>query len=364
MTATSTISLDSSRLQHALNTLATAMDQRPPATAAVLVVATSSQLLCRETFAAKSFQHQLTPDSLFLLVSITKPIIATAIMQLVDDGLLTLHQPITYYLPDFDRPDKAPVTTWHLLTHTSGIGEIDWPTTLRHYPQYAVSYEVACAYPLDFWPGTQFQYSTLAFYVLSELITRLSGMPYQAYLQQRLFAPLAMHHTTFDPRPTFADRMVPVEGITAGIPISSEKATNRFIAMANPGAGLWSSAPDLIRFGQALLKIATSQEQNPYILSNAALTLMTREHMTGLTKMENKHTQHVHYSLGWRKGSLGTYILPGSPLVFEHDGATGGQLWIDPEWDLVFVFLTNTFGADATLRYGALQTIYSALSRG
>lgn len=122
-----------------------------------------------------------------------------------------------------------------------------------------------------------------------------------------------------------------------------------------PGAGLWSTAGDLIRFGQALLR------RDPALLPPPYVELMSRDQTRGL------HAPGVvprpqHQTLGWRKGKVdGQDVLPASPAVTEHDGATGGQLWLDPARDLVFVYLTNRFGADPGVRQRALQVVYSAL---
>lgn len=353
---------DEDRLDLAFRNLQLAVENRPPATTGVLGVATSTQTVRLEAHTRAGSLYTAAPDSVFLLASLTKPIVATAIMQLVQDGQLSLHTPVTAYLPEFDRSGKPPVTVWNLLTHTSGIGEIDWPTSLRQFPQRAVSYQIACNFIPDFAPGTRFQYSTLSFYVLAELISRLSGMPYPAFLQERIFQPLGMTDTSFDPRP--ANRMIPVEGITADSLLTREQVTDFFISFAMPGAGLWSTVPDLLKFGQALLNIAKDKPGAPHLLSSSSLALMTREHTIGLYKLENGQAHLVHYGLAWRKGFAdGLEASPGSPYVFEHDGATGGELWLDPEWDLAFVFLTNAFGADQTVRYSALRDIYRSLSR-
>jgi len=355
---------NAARLERAFQGVQTAVQTRPPATAAVLAVADDRQVIRCEAYSKNDMPTPASVDSIFLLASITKPIIALAIMQMMEDGLLALHQPIHHYLPDFEPSIKMPITIWNLLTHTSGMSEIEWSTALAQRPYHAVSYEVARKADLNFIPGTRFQYSTLSFYVLAELIARLSGLSYTMVLQKRIFEPLGMHDTSFDPRPK-ADRLVKVEGITADLPVSVEEATDHLIALKMPGAGLWSTASDLAKFGQALLNIAHRQDtEKPQLLSFSHLDLMTREHTAGINKLENDHFQAVHYGLAWRKGILdGHETLPGSPSVFEHDGATGGMLWIDPEWNLIVVFLTNAFGADATVRYNALQVVYSALSR-
>lgn len=323
---------------------------------AVLVVASDSQVLQSAAYAADN--TPISGDTVFLLASITKPILALAVMQLVEAGVLDLSQPIKRYLPEFDTADKAAITSWHLLTHTSGIEEIGWEATLQHRPHHIVSFSAACQAKVLFPPGKQIRYSTLTFYVLAELITRLSGESFPSFLHKHIFKPLQMHATSFDPRAD-AERMVAVTGITANQELSVKEATDFFISLAMPGAGLWSCGNDLILLGQALLQ--TYQRQRHDILSPAFLELMTRDHTKGLVHA-GTNEPGANYGLAWRKGqSTGYHTIPASPTIFEHDGAAGGLLWIDPSNNLVVVYLTNSFEADSSVRNGALQATYRAL---
>lgn len=226
------VHVEPARLSRAFMSVQEAV-QRHVLPAAVLAVADHKDVLRCEAFSSPL--DPVATDSVFLLASITKPIMGVAMMQLVEDGLLNLGQPVAHYLPAFSSGNKSAITTWHLLTHTSGIPEIDWSITLRQRPEPAVSFQVACDLPLLFTPGSRFSYSTLSFYVLAELITRLSGLSYPDYLHQRIFVPLNMIDTSFDPR-RVADRMVPVHGITADGSVSQREATDYFISLTMPGA--------------------------------------------------------------------------------------------------------------------------------
>lgn len=343
---------DSQRLELAFTNLGSDIEAGH-ANAAVLGVATSSEVVKLEAFGQMN-KKPVTPEHIFLLASITKPIVATAVMQLVAEGYLLLNEPLGHHLPELAGMGKPDITTRHLLTHTSGIPEIDWPTTLQELPERAVSFEVACTEMPLFLPGSSFSYSTLTFYLLAELIARCSETPFAEYLETRIFEPLGMTSTSFDPRSEQA-RMVEVEGITEENGPSIAEATDAFISFEMPGAGLWSTAGDLIRFGQALLRCDPNLLLAPYV------ELMGRDQTKGMLE-RGVVSGARHQALGWRKGKVdGFDVVPGSPSVIEHDGATGGQLWLDPERDLVFVYLTNRFGADARVRQRALQVVYSAL---
>ena len=89
---------------------------------------------------------------------------------------------------------------------------------------------------------------------------------------------------------------------------------------------------------------------------------MTREHTTGLYDYDAEPPVPAHYGLGWGKGSLVPWRL-GSPRAFAHGGVTGTLLWIDPEYDLVYVFLTNDWGSTANAKDRALHAVYGALRR-
>ncbi|MCY7289274.1 MAG: beta-lactamase family protein, partial [Cryobacterium sp.] len=210
---------------------------------------------------------------------------------------------------------------------------------------------------LLFAPGTRFSYSTLSFYVVAELVARRSGLPYPAYVRERICDPLGMSDTSFDPRAHQA-RTVPVGGITAGTDASPVEATAHYLSLAMPGAGLWSTAPDLVRFGQTLLAPTATGG----LLTPATRDLMTRDHTADLLPFDNQGSFPVGYGLGWRRGIIdGRRTLPGSDRVFEHDGATGSELWIDPAADLIIVYLGSAFGADPAVWQTAVADVYSTI---
>jgi serine-type D-Ala-D-Ala carboxypeptidase len=324
--------------------------QKGIAPCAVLAVTSGQNLIRTETVSAPN-ESQIQPNARFLLASITKPIFALAVMHLVERGLLSLAVPVSSYLPEFQGHGKENITAWHLLTHTSGLPEIDWATTLNAYPNHAVSFQVACATPLSFAPGERVGYSTLSFFVLGELVSRLSGQPYSAYLEEHVLQPLGMFDTGFDPRDKATD-MVPVQGIAADSTQNARDATDFFISLAMPGAGLWSTSSDLVRFMQAHLR-----QEN--ILTPHTQAWMTRDHTMALSTLEGEAR---HYGLAWRKSPL-SGRWPGSPQAYEHDGATGSLLWIDPQYDIGVVYLTSSFGADPRVAQHALNAVYGALKK-
>ncbi|MDP9380179.1 MAG: beta-lactamase family protein [Chloroflexota bacterium] len=292
-------------------------------------------------------------DGIFLLASITKPIVATAVMQLVEQGRLLLDAPVAQYIPEFAGAGKERVTTWHLLTHTSGMEEVRWWKELRETRGgHEAALGAACNSHLHFEPGARCEYCSLSFTVLGELITRLSGQPYPEYLREHIFAPLGMSDTAF--RPVDAARALPVHD--HGGPEDLEW----FTSLAIPGGGLWSSAADLLAFGQAYLR--GSVYDGYRLLGPAALETMTRSHTSGMVEIVDGRPQPFEYGLGWGKLSPNNGII-GSARSYGHGGATGTYFWVDPVYDLVYVFLTNRWGLEHNTPRRALNAVYGALSK-
>ena len=287
------------------------------------------------------------PDSLFLIASITKPILATAVMQLVEAGRLALAAPLAEYLPEFapeppgaNLPGRDLVTTWHLLTHTSGIVDPPDPPPSMPFWTRQQFLELALRPQLRYVPGTEYRYATATFYLLGELLHRLGGLDFPEYLAERIFGPLGMADTTFNPFPTpAADRVVRPRFVFAPVE-QNEEIVQGFTANAAPGAGLWSTAADLLAFGRAMLNGGTLDGAR--VLGPRSVELMTREHTRGILE-QGMPPREPRYGLGWSaRGGSGRAIT--SPSAFGHGGATGTQLTVDPELDLVFVYLTNQWG--------------------
>ncbi|MGI8589024.1 MAG: serine hydrolase domain-containing protein [Chloroflexia bacterium] len=289
-------------------------------------------------------------DSIFLVASISKPIVATAVMQLVEEGRLMLNRPVADYLPEFGAVGKEQVTTWHLLTHTSGLEEQRWLLEAERTPVTSRRlYEFACQSDLHFEPGSRCEYCSLTFNILAELITRLGGLPYPDYLREHILAPLGMRDTAFQPPDTA--RAMPVQDF------GGPERTAAYSALAVPGGGLWSTAADLVAFGQTFLR--GGRRDGYRLLGPAALGMMTGLHTSGMTEMVEGRAKAFRYGLGWGKPHPDASLA--SPSAYGHGGATGTLLWVDPTWDLVFVFLTNRWEVGNDVATRVLNAVYGAL---
>ena len=321
-------------------------------------------------------ERRVREDSIFFLASVTKPIVAVSVLQLVERGLVDLYAPIQRYVPEFRGANKEAVTAWHVLTHTSGIEDIDPDVIRRERPSATAMLAKVCATPLRFEPGTRYEYCSDSFYLLSEMVRRLSGLPYPQALRRSILEPLGMRDTTFDPRHA-RSRIVGVHGIPIGNRIMRELILRYLAKAALPGGGLWGTAHDLLRFGRSLLPSVTGV---PRVLRPETVETMTREHTGGIVELcADDTTRDPHYALGWGKPlpsgevpaavappptetPLGERVtVPASPRAFTHGGASGARLWVDPERDLVFVFLTNLWGVDDGPMYATLREVYRSL---
>jgi CubicO group peptidase (beta-lactamase class C family) len=354
-TLRASIRLDRGRLQHAV-AVAEAAVRTGPYPSAVLAAANADT-----TFLTHVVTHpEYAPvalDSIFLIASITKPIVATAIMRLVEEGRLLLSDHVVQHIPEFAESGKQAVTVWHILTHTSGLEEESWRRELseRRAPDEEFL-RAACRSHLHFEPGTRYEYCSLSFTILGELITRLSGLPYPEYLRRQIFEPLGMRDTSFAPTAAPQSRTACVYGVDA----DSERFANYIGTTAAPGAALWSTAADLIAFGQALLR--GGLYNGYHLLAPASIEAMTRLYTAGMTEIRDNQPVPVFYGLGWGKPALDGTTLA-SPHAYRHGGATGTLLLVDPQWNLVFVFLTNRWGIEGQAPNMALNALYGALRR-
>jgi CubicO group peptidase (beta-lactamase class C family) len=281
----------------------------------VLAVATSAELVRLEAFGP------VAADSVFLLASITKPIFATALMRLVERGRMLLNTRVAQVVPEFAATGKGDVRLWHLLTHTSGLDEawvVSQAGPAPRAPERLLA--LACAAPLQFRPGSRYAYCNPTFAVMAEMIRRLDGRDHARYLRQEVLEPLGMHETTYEPPDS--PRVAAVHDAPWG---TDPRRRAAWIAQHSPAGGLWSTAADLVTFGQMLL---SGGQRNGYrVLAPATLRAMT-ELQTAMHG-DNGPSRELRTASG-----------------FGHGGATGTYLLVEPELDLVIVLLTNRWGID------------------
>jgi CubicO group peptidase (beta-lactamase class C family) len=317
-------------------------------------------------------------DTLFRIASMTKPITAIGIMILCDEGKLSPDDDVAKYLPEFagqmlvDSRSKdalslkkpaRPVKLRDLLTHTSGVAGypkgVDDVYTKRNRTLAETALATALQ-PLQFEPGTQWSYSNSGIDTLGRVIEVVSGDSYEAFLQKRVFDPLGMKDTAFDPTKEQLARLATTYGKDKGGKLTP--TPNTLISLtANPkhpipAGGLVSCGADLARLYRMMLH--KGELDGKRLLSEKAVAEMTRL-QTG--EIKTGFVDGMGFGYGWAvvrepKGVTGM-LSPGS---FGHGGAFGTQAWIDPTRDVFVILLIQRTGlpnSDASPMRQALQEL-------
>lgn len=292
----------------------------------------------------------LTLESIFTLASITKPITVTALMILVDEGLVGLNRPVQEYIPEFVGEGKEAVMAHHLLTHTSGLREdvaerhaerkreavLVPPAEPTAHPE--VHEHMFLRYDTPLWkaPGTEMAYSSLGIALAGEIVRRVSGQSLADFAQERIFGPLGMKDSFYSVPSTARHRVVrrPVE--------DPDSYFDSLEVQETPWAGgaAFSSPRDMAVFGQMFLNGGSYGEAE--ILSRAAVAAMTRNQIPGIRAQYGEEMfVEASWGLGWGvegdKKSAGSLR---SPRTFSHSGAGGTFLWVDPVYELVGVYFS------------------------
>ena len=269
-------------------------------------------------------------DTKFNLGSMDKMFTAIAILQLVEDGKITLSDPISTYLPDYPLPEYADQATIHqLLMHTSGLGNyFDSPTYLEKHDQIRSLddyFSLFANEPPLFPPGAEFGYSNSGFIVLGLIIEAVSGQNYYDYIQDQIFSPSSIENTACYE----LDAGVPnlALGYTTfdwdGNDTNQVNANNSMLPMRGGSAGGgYSTAPDLLSFGNALL---SDQLLNP-------------DSTTLLLKGKIQIADGVQYAYGFYDQRIGGQRRIG------HGGGFPGIcsiFSIYPDLDLTVIILSN-----------------------
>ena len=294
--------------------------------------------------------------TVFFLASLTKGIVATAVMRYADEGRLDLQVPLERYLPDLAGADAGAVTAWQVLTHTTGLPDMPIESLRRERPTYERAVRWLREARALTEPGSAYAYNSVAFTLLAEVMGALGGVPFDEALADRLTGPLGMADTTFDARP-LRERVLPVHGVGADNRLVQEVLLRFLAASRMPGGGMFGTLGDLLRLGRALLP-PDPQVPGPRVLSQSAIDEMSRNHTEGWTHVSGDGVEReVRQGLGWR---VPQRHWPGSARAFTHGGITGGRLWIEPEYGFSVAFLTNYWQAPIEVSLSVIGEVYEA----
>jgi CubicO group peptidase (beta-lactamase class C family) len=282
-------------------------------------------------------------DTIFLVASLTKPVVCAGAMLLVQDGILALDQQVAALVKGFGKKGKDRITVRHLFTHTSGLPD-QLPNNAelrqRHAPIEEFVQEVFQVEPL-FPAGTKISYQSMGILILAEIVQRLTGQRLRDFLRERLFAPLGMTSTTLGLPDSGMERTALV-----GSPDEPQYGTSEadwgwnspyWRDFGAPWGGLHSTASDLARF------LAHMLGDLPGPLTPAAREAMVRDQTSPMPGISPEDKLTYRWGLGWALG-LNQFGDLTSPDTFGHIGATGTVFWADPATHLACVLLTNQPG--------------------
>jgi CubicO group peptidase (beta-lactamase class C family) len=328
-------------------------------TGAVTMVVTKDRVLHLETtgLADVASKRPMTPDTLFWIASMTKPVTGVALLMLQDEGKLSVTDPVAKYLPEFANlktPSGKPanLTITQLATHTSGLGEAG--------PDAAKAKTLAdlvpmwLAAPMQYEPGAQWKYTQSGINALSRIVEVVSGMTFDAFVQKRIFDPLGMKSSTFYPDAGQKARLVTAyaknkeTGALEPVPPRNDFGTRDRPPLGN--GGLYSTAPDYAKFCRMLLNGGTLDGRK--YLSPAAMKLLmtpqTGELPTGFLQSDTYGNRGTNYGWGITTSILRTphdgVASMLSPGTFGHGGAWGTQAWIDPVKGVAYIMMIQRSG--------------------
>lgn len=330
-------------------------------------------------------------DTIFALASMTKPITAVATMMLVEEGKLRLDDPVDRFLPELAnrkilndptgpltdvRRSPRPITVRDLLTYRMGIGVIGYAGLPEDSPigkAYAATSASGMtadeymgrlgAMPLVYAPGDRFMYNTPSM-VLGVLVARVSGMPFDQFVETRIFRPLGMKDTAFFVPADKRGRLATVYamGPQGKLVPANRQAPGAPPVFPNAAGGLYSTADDYLRFARMLL--GKGQTDGVRILSRPSVDLMTRDYLTA------EAPQSFFISKGfWSDTGFGMGLqvqtrqsgLGPSPGSYWWQGATGVAWTVDPKEALIYVRLIQRLGPPP-LFFGDFNTaLYEAI---
>ncbi len=300
----------------------------------------------------RGYGKATSPESVFLLASITKPMTATGVMILVERGKLSLADPVRKYIPEFSGGGRDAITIRHLLTHTSGLPDqlsenID--LRKRHAPLEDFV-AITCKTPLLFKPGSKVSYQSMGLLLAAEIVERTTRKPFRDFLREELFQPLGMTQTSLG----LGGRKIPstmqsqVEHAPAIYGTSDNDWNWNSLYWRDLGAP-WGGAHSNVHDIAALLSMFLKPD-------GRVLKKETAEQMVTLqTKGMNEP-----WGLGWMldPAKLGKAC---SPRTFGHWGSTGTIAWADRATGVMCVVLT-TRPADHS-RSGLLGPVSDAVSQ-
>ena len=337
-----------------------AVDQQAIAGCSFLIVH-RGEVVFREAFgfADIELERAFTTNELVPIASVSKPVLASVVMALVDQGKLTLDDPVEKYLPEFKdmkvKGGKSPIhqmTIRHLLSHTAGFWgnkrisaeKLDLIRNFQRPLGEAVSR--MATYELEYQPGTKFVYSGSGFCVAGRVAEVVLNQSLEQIAQEVLFRPLGLSHTTYLPSKEIR-KTVPTaySRRSGGVLERQPSRTGGELLFILPGGSLFTTLDELAAFGVMHLEDGMCHEKQ--ILSKKSIDEMRR--------FQSRQTATRRYGLGWFCDDI---VDQGLADRVYHGGAMGAYLVVDRKRELVGAFLIHQPGQEvAGLKNNLLQHV-------
>ena len=299
-------------------------------------------------------EEPMNEETIFDIASLTKVIACTpAVMLLVERGEIRLDERVQSYVPEFKGDGKEAVTIRQLMTHTSGLRpDINTSTP---WSGYETAIRMACAEKLVTPPGAAFRYSDINFFLLGEVVQRVSGMKLNEFVAREIYQPLKMADTGYLPPESDLPRIAPTERRNGKI-LRGEvhDPTSRYMGGVAGHAGLFTTAADLARYSRMMLNLGELE----------GVRLFQPETVKLMTSVQTPDNIFARRGLGWDVDS--GYSRPRGRIFplgsYGHTGFTGTALWIDPFSKTFWIFLSNRVHPDGQGSVLALESVLANLA--
>ncbi|HEV2098347.1 MAG TPA: serine hydrolase domain-containing protein [Stellaceae bacterium] len=386
------IGLSAERLEHLRTTLRHDVERRL-IPGAVMLIARGGRIGFADAVGWRDREKQapMTPDAIFRIASMTKPVTSVAAMMLAEEGSLQISSPVAEYLPEFkDRTvgvdrvrARRTMTVQDLLRHTSGLTyaafgdspvQMIWrDTELMSEDQSNADLVAKLArLPLMFEPGTTWEYS-MSTDVLGRVVEVVSGLSLADFFAARITGPLGMRDTAFEAVGERAARLAEPQTDAASGARPPMRNVTRPHRWASGGGGLVSTAADYLRFCQMLLN--GGELDGTRLLAPNTIRHMASDHLPpGCDYGETARPRFgalapvpemgYGFGLGFAvRVASGMSPVPGSVGEFFWGGVTGTYFWIDPAEDMIAIFMSQAPDRRLYYRYLSRQLVYAAITR-
>jgi len=322
----------------------------------------------------------MTPDSIFRIYSMTKPIVSVAALMLVEEGKMQLADPVAKFIPELKDlkvgvekggslelvASSRPITIHDLLRHTSGLtyGVFGKSMVKELYTKNGVDswdhtnadlVKKLASVPLMFQPGSTWEYSRSTD-VLGHVIERVSGQNLDRFLEERILKPLGMRDTAFYVDPAKHGRIAEP---FAKEPLINVRTKPKYLS---GGGGMVSTAADYLRFAQMLLN--GGELDGVRILSRKTVDYMTSDHLGGVRGPAYLPGPGYGFGLGVKvRTSAGEADSPGSIGDYDWGGLGGTYFWVDPKERLIGIWMMQAPGPRVYYRRLMRAMVYGAMTQ-